>query len=265
MLEIYVGAISEEAVEAACYADVAGICASERQVSPRGYAMHEDRLAALLAPTGVRMRVERDHWHEPSWKLDLHPVWNAVHLHSFTRNKTLDDALRRYDSLQIQVGPGEDDSKPCAIQALASCETAWLSFPIGPRVFGARNYIDRIEVPSFQHHVNTRIRMHNADYMPDIWKQIAKRGKLTPNIAPQLGAVQSAVYLKRALQEGVDWSNWLSACLHDHNQRKRWNAPEAEALFALGHYHYSHLSEEFRHDCRRECVISLVECIQRWA
>jgi hypothetical protein len=93
-----------------------------------------------------------------------------------------------------------------------------------------------------------KLKEHNADYLSK--SDISNREGIVDamNIAPQLGAVQTALILKKCLVYGIDFREFLDF-VYNKEKWKKWlhtNTPENKFLCSViaGHYHFS--SNEYR-------------------
>lgn len=267
---IYASPISEEIVRAAATCDCR-LTATPNQVGPCGYAFGYDELARLRHELRMETMLERDHlgragedfdeWIDRDWDHGF----SAFHLHVFDADVALNviERHRTHPTIEWQIGPGEDDSKP--VSSTLWKDTArvasWFSAPLGIRIVGTRNthdYKREFSRDALKHGV--AFRAHNCDYLNDGMLPSIKKWYPGINIGPQLGVVQSLFYMTRAKTVGCSLSPWLFACYADRKQLSRWGN---EAL-AVGHYHFNRLDAEFRRANRDDCVSELVKVIKRY-
>jgi hypothetical protein len=93
-----------------------------------------------------------------------------------------------------------------------------------------------------------KLKEHNADYLSK--SEISNRKGIVDamNIAPQLGAIQTALILRKCLVYGIDFREFLDF-VYGNGKWKKWlhtNTPENRFLCSIiaGHYHFS--SKEYK-------------------
>ena len=121
-----------------------------------------------------------------------------------------------------------------------------------------------------------KLKEHNADYLSN--EEIKKRKGIVDamNIAPQFGAVQTIVTLKKCLIYGIDFTDFLNE-VYEKGKWKKWmhnNNEENKFLCCViaGHYHFAsenykkiidQLSE--REDIKENIINSVMEVIDHYA
>jgi hypothetical protein len=164
-----------------------------------------------------------------------------LHTHSFDR---IEPILSKFGKrLQWQIGPGEDDSKeiePGFWEKVIPWAT-WLSAPVGTRIVGLTNEYNfhPSRIPhEWMLEDSIAPRAHNCDYLT--MQQLKEVSICFPsiNIAPQLGVLQSCLYLYLARSNGLPIKAWEEACRNDTAHQARWGVDEFHAVQAIGHYHF---------------------------
>jgi hypothetical protein len=94
----------------------------------------------------------------------------------------------------------------------------------------------------------TKLKEHNADYLPA--DEIALRRGVSDalNIAPQLGVIQTQLVLHKCLTHGIDFSDFIDE-VYAGKKWQKWlnkNSPENKFLCVAiaGHYHFA--SDKYR-------------------
>jgi len=272
---LYVGPVSREVLEAASLVsgqcDPKGrlrLCCSDGQVGPDSYT--GIRLTDLLKHS--HMHSERDHAGRAESIADAVKQWDkmdstvmdGIHLHCFDVAAE-EQACRLRDMCEerdVQIGPGEDDAFIMTLPKSPSDWEGWVSFPAGPRIAGGQNtgVIDEALVARFRHYYpKARLRLHNADFMSREQWRIAARLFDGINVAPMLGVVQSINYIAQATAQGLDCNAWLSYCVTDEHQLRRWQL-DRRMWYHVGHYHFDQIA--WREDVRDGVVAYLTGVIR---
>jgi hypothetical protein len=267
---LYVGPVSREVLQAA--SNVARhelrlrLCCSEGQVGPNSYTGIR---VTDLSWSHLHTHAERDHAGRDGKVLDAIERWNkiesrtmdGIHVHSY--DLTTKPRVK-CDERDVQIGPGEDDSRIMRCDKETSDWTGWVSFPAGPHIAGGQNVgvIDERLVASFRtRYPKARLRLHNADFMSrDQWR-VAARLFDGINIAPMLGVLQSVAYITRATANGLDYTAWEKASYEDIARQLRWGvAHPSPRWYHVGHYHFDKIP--WRDEVRVECVEMMTNTIQ---
>jgi hypothetical protein len=164
---------------------------------------------------------------------------DGCHLHTFQPEQA-ERWMNKYPEYKYQLGPGEDDSQPINLRLFdLPCE--WISFPTGCLIdnLGNKGEFNRSWVIQHQR-FGKKIRGHNCDFLT-----IAKLCEVACvcngyNIAPQLGTIQSSIYIYLAHVLGLSMDRWYQTCVGDQKNRKRWGFYR-DARLACGHYHFDEL------------------------
>ncbi len=254
MSELFVAPVSVEVLDAALNVGVAGLICSEAQVPPDGSPGYGGIDYALLrAYHGGRddVIVQRDHLkimtndkYNEIIKADAANGFKAVMLHCWEPSLTpVVDAVKtaRKHSMRIELGPGEDDSQVWGINLKGDTADFWYgSWPVGLYVdsLGNKGQFIKSGAPS-----KTHFRAHNADYLSlNQLRYIAKHAAGV-NLAPQLGTIQSDLYLSLSAIYGLPIKRWVDACMSDDDHAKRWCPNDTHMrVRACGHYHYDKIA-----------------------
>lgn len=115
----------------------------------------------------------------------------------------------------------------------------WVSWPCGMLINGLVNN----NSPAFDIVTSRKFRAHNCDYATEeAIKQLRKYAH-SIQIAPMLGVLESLIRLKSAMQHGIDYHAWWTACGGD---------------IAKGHYHFDLIPEV-------DCIPEHLRVINRYA
>jgi len=132
------------------------------------------------------------------------------------------------------------------------------------------------KVRELLHSKGLKLKEHNADYLSK--EEItARRGKVDAmNIAPQLGAIQTMLILKKCLMYGISFNGFIDDA-YSSGKWKKWlqdNGPENKFLCACiaGHYCFSRepyqkilRQLEQREDIRESIINEITEVINHYA
>ncbi len=277
--ELFVAPVSIEVLDAALRAGVSGLLCSEAQVPPGGGLGYGGIDYALLnAMHGGRkdVIVQRDHL-----KIDQHDFkalseilasdrdngFDAVMLHANDHTEYFHQAkdTAKRMGYKLELGPGEDDSRQ-VYQGVINDKEAWyISAPMGLYVDDLKNrgkFKSIWQQNGWQPMVaDAPVRAHNCDYLPlPMLKQVAQNVKGI-NLAPQLGSIQSTMYLNIAMVSGRPIDRWQSATLADDKRAERWcKASPHNRVLACGHYHFDKL--QWRSQVYEEIVAALTRYLK---
>ncbi len=114
-----------------------------------------------------------------------------------------------------------------------------------------RNFIEKVQ--KTLHAKGLRLKEHNADYLSK--EEILQRKGIVDalNIAPQLGAVQTMIILKKCLMYGINFDQFLEDA-YNSRKWKKWlhtHTPENKFLCATIAGHYNFTSQSYKEIIRQ--------------
>lgn len=264
---LYVAPVSREAVKAAVSAEVAGLCCSVSQVSEDPYSCVDYDWLQAHVPRDFQ--IERDHLGKVEshaevmeyLELDRKRGFNAVMLHTHNITPEWTEAYQLACDLgyTIQLGPGEDDSKPIDLDLWRAYPSPWVSYPNGSLIRPLSNQQDPLQIQA----VPGLHRAHNSDWHTDM--NLIKQNFAGWNVAPQLGSVQSAFYLAVSMSDPGRYpiDDWVKSVQADVKNLDRWCKGGCHSpMLMIGHYSFR--SIPWRGSVEHDCVAYLTRVLRSW-